>query len=64
LLAAQGDKPCFELQALSHCSNLIILGHQHYQFLIRPTERRKARRPIFNRNSNRYAELTAFGDYA
>jgi hypothetical protein len=50
--------------ALSRCGNWIIPGHQHYQFLIRPTERRKARRTIFNRNSNHYAELTASGDYA
>jgi hypothetical protein len=64
LLAAQTDKPHFELLALSRCGNWIIPGHQHYQFLIRPTERRKARRTIFNRNSNCYAELTASGDYA
>jgi hypothetical protein len=64
LLAAQADKARFELQALSNCGNWLIPGHQHYQFLIRPTERRKARRPIFNRNSNRYADLTASGDYA
>jgi hypothetical protein len=64
LLAAQTDKPHFELLALSHCSNWIIPGHQHYQFLIRPTERRKACRTIFNCNSNRYAEPTASGDHA
>jgi hypothetical protein len=64
LFAAQADKPHFELRAISHCGNSIIPSHQHYQFLIRPTERRKARRTIFNRNSNRYAELTASGDYA
>jgi hypothetical protein len=51
-----------EMPALSHCAGKLILGGQHYQFLIRPTERRKACGPIFQRKGNRYAELTASGD--
>jgi hypothetical protein len=58
------DKPHLELPALSHSGLGLILDHQHYQFLIRPTERRKARRPMFMHNCNRYAEPTASGDNA
>jgi hypothetical protein len=56
LFAAQAGEPHVGLVGLNHCENRIIPGFQHYQFVIRPTGRRKARRPIFTCNSNRYAE--------
>jgi len=61
---APAGKLHFELPVIRHWGTRLILCCEHYKFLILPTERRKARRPIFIRKSNRYAEPTAFGEDA
>src|SRR5215469_16354297 len=38
------------MSAPSYCCCSLFLRRKHYQILIRPTERRKARRPIFESN--------------